>query len=92
MLMWLVVRFVGLELAILDVGGGGGVGGGGNRGIQRSSRRADQWLECFKKQYTEVEYVVVETKWFTNYYKLQFCLVHVWLWAVYFSNAPSQLF
>ncbi len=55
------------------------------------SRRVDRQLECTKKQYTEVEYVTLKTKWFTNYYELQFCLVDVWLSVVYFANAPSQL-
>jgi hypothetical protein len=56
-----------------------------------SSRRADRQLECTKKRYTEVEYVALKTKWFTNYYELQFCLVDVRSSVVYFANAPSQL-
>jgi hypothetical protein len=46
----------------------------------------------YEKQYTEVEYVAVKTKLFTNYCELQFCLVNVRSLAVYFANAPSQLF
>ena len=54
----------------------------------------DERIGCWnmvKKRYEEVEYVAVKTKWFTNYYELQFCLVDIWLLVVYFANAPSQL-
>jgi hypothetical protein len=60
--------------------------------VERYSRRADWRSECTKKQYTEVEYIAMKTKWFTNNCELRFCLVDVWSLAVYFANAPSQLF
>ncbi len=60
--------------------------------VLRSSRSAYHGSECTKKQYTEVEYVAVITMWLTDYCELQFCLVDVWSSAVYFTNAPSQLF
>ncbi len=46
----------------------------------------------YKKQYTEVEYVAVKTKYYIMSYDSGFCLVDVWASAVYFSNTPSQLF
>ncbi len=45
-----------------------------------------------KKQYTEVEYVVVKTKYFIMSYNSGFCLVDDRVLAVYFANAPSQFF
>jgi hypothetical protein len=46
----------------------------------------------YKKQYTEVEYVTVKTKYFIMSYDSGFCLVDVQASVVYFANAPSQLF
>jgi hypothetical protein len=48
------------------------------------------WNVC-KEQYTEVEHVAVKTKYFIISYNSGFCLVNVQAWAVYFTNAPSQL-
>ncbi len=45
-----------------------------------------------KKRYTEVEYVAVKMKYFIMSYESGFCLVNVWALAVYFANAPPQLF
>ncbi len=45
-----------------------------------------------KKRYTKVEYVVVKTKYFIMSYNSGFCLVNVRALAVYFVNAPSQVF
>jgi hypothetical protein len=47
----------------------------------------------YKKQNTEVEYVVVKTKYFIIVrYNSVFCLINVQALAVYFANVPSQLF
>jgi hypothetical protein len=51
----------------------------------------DKW-KIGKKQYTEVEYVVVKMKYFIMSYDSVFCLVNVQALAVFFFNAPSQLF
>ncbi len=53
--------------------------------------RTGGW-NVYKMQYTEVECVMLKTKWFTNYYELQFCLVDVQELVLYFANAPSELF
>jgi hypothetical protein len=45
-----------------------------------------------KKGYTEVEYLTVKKKYFIMSYNSGFCLVDVQASAVYFANAPSQLF
>ncbi len=45
----------------------------------------------YNKQYTEVEYVPVKTKYFIISYDSGFCLVDVRASAVYFANTPSQL-
>ncbi len=56
--------------------------------VKRSSRRADRGI----KQYTEVQYVTVKTKYFIIVcYDSRFCLVDVQALAVYLANAPSQL-
>ncbi len=60
--------------------------------VQRSSRRADPGIEHSKKRYTEVEYVAIKMKYFIMSYNSGFCLINVWALAVYFANAPSQLF
>jgi hypothetical protein len=47
----------------------------------------------YRKQYTEIEYVAVKTKYFIIVsYNSRFCLIDVQALAVYFANAPSQLF
>ncbi len=45
----------------------------------------------YKKQYTEVEYFAVITKYFIMSYNSGFCLVNVQTLAVYLANSPSQL-
>ncbi len=45
-----------------------------------------------KEQNTKVEYVAVKMKYFITSYNSGFCLVDVWVFVVYFANAPSQLF
>jgi hypothetical protein len=55
----------------------------------------EEWISgrsVYKKQYTEVEYVTVKAKYFIMSYDSGFCLVDVRASAVYFANAPSQLF
>jgi hypothetical protein len=51
--------------------------------VKRSSRRGDQGLEHSKKQYAEVEYVAVNTKYFTMSFNSGFCLINVQALAVY---------
>jgi hypothetical protein len=45
-----------------------------------------------EKQYTDVEYFTVKTKYFIMTYNSGICLVDVQALAVYFTNSPSQLF
>ena len=55
----------------------------------------EEWIggwNVYKKQYTEVEYVMVKMKYFIMSYNSEFFLVNVQASVVYFTNAPSQHF
>jgi hypothetical protein len=60
-----------------------------------SNAPVEEWIGGWnvnKKQYTEIEYVMVKTKYFIMSYDSGICLIDVQASAVCFANAPSQLF